>query len=484
MTKLLLHVLLLAVICSALPVVSTAAEKTILYVAGDGTGDFNCDGSDDQVEINAALDQAAADPLITTVYLKGPFTYNISDTVFISSDTILTGDSTAVLKLADRVNWTAEQAMISNKNFRGFGDKNIEIYGFELNGNREGNPQISSGKGYHQLIYMKLAFNVSIHDMYMHNNHGDGLKYHTGDNLLFYNNTIDRLGHDGLYALRSTNIEAYNNRITCRTNSALRAYNSNHVSFHDNIIDSRGEGGAGIEIQKEGLSFMDHIEIYNNTIYNTNYAGIWVFGSGAYDKSQTVNLHIHHNKIYDTGLNRSGHWVGGVVLNGFHNALIEHNVFDGVYGSAVAVKTVYSQPAPVADYVLYARNNIIVNTRPHAAGGAGIAFYNGHPEHYAMVTQNNLLYNNPGGNYYNTSSTDDIVGDPLFADAKNRDYHLKSRGGRWTGSEWVIDSDHSPGIDAGYHASPFELEPEPNGGRVNIGLYGNTPYASKSAPVQ
>jgi len=485
MMKVFLPTLLLTAIYCLLPMMCYAADGATVYVAGDGTGDYNCDGTDDQVEINAALDKAAADPQITTVYLKGPFKYRINNTVKISSDTVLTGDSTAVLKLADRVSWTSEQAMISNKGYTSFGDKNIEIYGFELDGNREGNTQMTSGKGYHQLFYFKYANNVSIHDMYLHNNHGDGLKFNTGDNVKFYNNTIDRLGHDGLYALKSTNVEAYNNRITCRTNSALRVYNSNHVSFHDNVIDSHNEGGSGIEIQKESSGYvMDDIEIFNNAIYNTAYAGIWVFGSGSYDKAQTINLHIHHNKIYNTGLNGSGSWVGGIVLNGFHNALVENNVFDGVYGSAISIRTVYSYPALGTGYVLYARNNIIVNTRPHAAGGRGVAFYNSHPSDYTIVTDNNLLFSNPGGNYYNTSSTNDIVADPLFVDAANRDYHLKSLGGRWTGQDWVVDAVHSPGIDAGYMESPFDLEPAPNGGRVNIGLYGNTPYAAKSAPAQ
>lgn len=35
-------------------------------------------------------------------------------------------------------------------------------------------------------------------------------------------------------------------------------------------------------------------------------------------------------------------------------------------------------------------------------------------------------------------------------------------------------------VDAGDPADPFALEPEPNGGRINQGAFGNTPYATKS----
>lgn len=39
-------------------------------------------------------------------------------------------------------------------------------------------------------------------------------------------------------------------------------------------------------------------------------------------------------------------------------------------------------------------------------------------------------------------------------------------------------------IDAGDPASPFAREPEPNGGRVNLGLDGDTPAASKSVSAR
>jgi len=71
-----------------------------------------------------------------------------------------------------------------------------------------------------------------------------------------------------------------------------------------------------------------------------------------------------------------------------------------------------------------------------------------------------------------------IVGDPLFAG--NGDYHIQSAGGRWNGSDWVTDAVTSPCIDAGDPASVYANEPVPNGGRINLGCYGNTAQASKS----
>ena len=58
------------------------------------------------------------------------------------------------------------------------------------------------------------------------------------------------------------------------------------------------------------------------------------------------------------------------------------------------------------------------------------------------------------------------------------DYHLQSVTGRWDGSGWVTDSITSLCIDAGDPAVTC-IEPTPNGGIINMGVYGNTAQASK-----
>lgn len=62
------------------------------------------------------------------------------------------------------------------------------------------------------------------------------------------------------------------------------------------------------------------------------------------------------------------------------------------------------------------------------------------------------------------------------------DYHLKSQAGRWdpAAGGWVHDEGTSPAIDAGYSESPVGCEPAPNGGQINMGVYGGTTEASKS----
>jgi len=76
-----------------------------------------------------------------------------------------------------------------------------------------------------------------------------------------------------------------------------------------------------------------------------------------------------------------------------------------------------------------------------------------------------------------------IIADPLFADPNNGDYHLRSRYGRYSPRDgvWVTDPVTSPCIDAGDPSVYHGREPMPHGGRVNMGAYGGTPYASMSS---
>jgi hypothetical protein len=83
-----------------------------------------------------------------------------------------------------------------------------------------------------------------------------------------------------------------------------------------------------------------------------------------------------------------------------------------------------------------------------------------------------------------------IAGDPLFVDASNMDYHLKSEGWRWdtVSGQWLQDAVTSPCIDTGNPAmllgeEPITLDVDPDNLqseniRINMGAYGETAKAS------
>ena len=78
-----------------------------------------------------------------------------------------------------------------------------------------------------------------------------------------------------------------------------------------------------------------------------------------------------------------------------------------------------------------------------------------------------------------------ISADPLLAGPAIGDFHLKSQYGRWdpaagrAAGAWVTDAITSPCVDTGDPAAEFAAEPDYNGGRINMGAYGNTAEASE-----
>ena len=158
------------------------------------------------VQINQALKIVAETPAYTTVHLKGPFTYVIDDTLLIGSNTILEGDTNAVIKLVDHAGWDKMAPLIQQMSSSG--NNNIVIRGFEVNANHDGNSELSKGKGYDNIIYFTRCNNVKVYNMNMHDGHGDGLRIKYGENIQFYNNRVSKLGHDGLFAIECNNVDA------------------------------------------------------------------------------------------------------------------------------------------------------------------------------------------------------------------------------------------------------------------------------------
>ena len=124
-----------------------------------------------------------------------------------------------------------------------------------------------------------------------------------------------------------------------------------------------------------------------------------------------------------------------------------------------------------------------------APGGAAILI----EASSTLTLKNTILWGNTrefatnsGGSFAITHSITAQAGtgnrnvDPLFVAASGGDYHVQSRGGHYSPTGWVLDARSSAAIDAGDPASPYAHETAPNGGRVNLGAYGNTPEASRS----
>ncbi|QQS29367.1 MAG: right-handed parallel beta-helix repeat-containing protein [Sphingobacteriales bacterium] len=289
----------------------------------------------------------------------------------------------------------------------------------------------------------------------------------------------------------------------------------NHL-VSNNIIRNN-HGGRGPGICRNGVPDFLVIEgnlIENNTGYDDHAGGIYLDG----------DVTIRNNIISGNYLQNSYGWGGGVLILG--TAHLSYNViknnFCPSYGAAVFVdeggtaymdnELIYGNHTSYTDWggagvaldygdpgssYVYMTNCTIANNYSPGSSEGNAVFVDGSS---FCTLKNCIMYGN-GDDFFVTTgseltatytlSQEGITGqgnfsaDPLFVDALNEDFHLKSLGGRYdpTAEDWVIDDVHSPAIDAGDPASAYDNEPQPNGSRINLGSYGNTYFSSKSLPV-
>ena len=189
----------------------------------------------------------------------------------------------------------------------------------------------------------------------------------------------------------------------------------------------------------------DYAKIENNVIYDNTSTGVYAYGLG----SDAESTQIINNTIV-------GNAADGVYLDSRTNATnLQNNIIQVSGAGEYAIRT--ESANLTSDY-----NDLI------ATGGASVGYYTA-----AQATLND---------WQTTSGLDanSISEDPLFAAPLAGDFHLQSLQGRYDPitDAWVNDVASSPAIDAGDPTSDDSNEPLPNGGRINMGAYGNTVHAS------
>lgn len=428
----------------------------VVYVATDGTGDYNCDGEDDQVEINEAISYI---DLIGggTVHLKQG-TYIISSSIELTSNLVLEGEGedVTVIKIEDgsrKEQW----ATIAGNNISSTTIRNLTI-----DGNKSNCPVPKGIDSDVDAFHIYNSSDVTVESVKMVNFWTDGVEFSRSENSLVRNCSIIQAGHEGLRAIYSRNITFSDNHVHSEGtgNAGIRIYESSDCVVENNYFNVYG---FGILINPQGgVPCGNNIYRYNYMEGHYGLPGIamWPWDTEVSDETFIGNIIAKVDGTQDP----YGHGIhlmtrGTAKLKNIRiiNNVVNHAIKSGIY---------VEDGADVENIVV--KNNIVVNNEHYGIYGEVISSYNN-------------VWNNKMGNYGGGASqgTGDISADPLFADPHG-DFHLKSEAGRWDGSRWVEDDVTSPCIDAGDPKDDFSKEPEPNGGRINMGAYGNTVEASKS----
>jgi hypothetical protein len=442
---------------------------TTVYVSNTGNDEYTVDGTADDIQINQALLYAhnnGTDASPVTVYLRGPFTYELASWLLVGNNTIFTGDSTAKLRLKNNAGWTniyttedpgTEPILKQRVN----PIRNVEVHNFEIDANKDNQSGYVHGKLNYIIMFFTNATNISMHDMCLHDGQSDGMRMSNSDTLYFFNNKVERMGHDGCFFLRSRNFLIFGNRTLIRTNSAHRVYNTGHGKIFNNYMEPYAlnslAGNPGIQIEHGDDTYdMSDIEVYGNEIVNAWGEGMWIIEYGTGPNQSNKGLHVHDNIIRGTGRITTIAYNSGIAIGGWNGATFERNNIEDCYNAGFLVYT--SAGAPTT---LYVKDNVITGTKitlnssKPAWTGYGMVCPSGY--NTTIQATGNGLDGNASGDYY---------GNIVYTDAIRVSCYM----GMYGAAPTLIDQ-QIPEEEAGIKPGDWGLVLPSEGGKYKYILY-------------
>ncbi|KKG08784.1 right-handed parallel beta-helix repeat-containing protein [Methanosarcina sp. 2.H.A.1B.4] len=288
--------LVTCLILTTVPAALGGQNTQTVTVAGDGSGDYNCDGVDDHVQINQALEYAANNPG-TTVQLKGPFTYDIGDSLLIGSETTLEGDSDVTIKLAKGLPvWGGRESSIAEKKamlmIRGSSASNVTIGNLTVDGSQSDYyPDVRLGTSCYNMATIVNCNGLTIQNVTFQNGCNDAMLISQSSNIMIDTVTVNKCGHDGVYAYHVNGITVKNSNFINRTNSSVRFDSVTDGVMQNNECTTSGGGYAGLELQ----GTLVNIEASGNYFHDLAAPAI------VHLNTKETNVNIHDNRIENCG---------------------------------------------------------------------------------------------------------------------------------------------------------------------------------------
>ncbi|MGB9929850.1 MAG: right-handed parallel beta-helix repeat-containing protein, partial [Methanosarcina sp.] len=233
----------------------------------------------------------------TTVHLKGPFTYVIGDTLRISSGTTLAGDSSVTVKLAKGLpTWGGRGASISQKKAmlmaKGNSGSNIAIKGFTVDGSQSDYYSgVRLGTSCYNMATFVSVNGLTIKNMVFKNGCNDAMLISKSSNVMIDTVTVNKCGHDGVYAYHVNGITVKNCKFINRTNSSVRFDSVTSGKMLNNECTTSGGGYAGLELQ----GTLKNIEASGNYFHDLDAPAI------VHLNTKESNVNIHSNRIVNCG---------------------------------------------------------------------------------------------------------------------------------------------------------------------------------------
>jgi len=296
----------------------------------------------------------------------------------------------------------------------------------------------------------------------------------------FEQNSADREG-GGIYNSPNCNVVLINCLLTC--NSAKFAggmHASRGTPLLENCIFDRNSAivwGGGLVI-RNGDPTLFKCTFSENSARSAG----GIRSEGDTEGTNVTNCKFIGNSATDDG---GGLWISPTASPMVTNCIFNEN--SATHGGGVYNEGYRGEYGATPQLV-----NCTFSGNSASSEGGGVYAYSGSfptllncilwsntPEEIYLRSSGLIAYSDIQGGWPGQGN---INADPQFVNPTGGDYHLKSQAGRWDAlnQSWVIDAITSPCLDAGDPSSPVEDEPQPNGGRINMGAYGGTSEASKS----
>ncbi|MCA9061773.1 MAG: right-handed parallel beta-helix repeat-containing protein, partial [Planctomycetaceae bacterium] len=256
----------------------------------------------------------------------------------------------------------------------------------------------------------------------------------------------DNLIHSNDIGIVAMDAVISGNRIFNQRDFGIQAAGTSDL--HQNVIYSNAVGILGLSLN--GL-------ITNNLIYDHSHDGVFLTGgTGARIRSNTIVQSGTGDAIQLGGLNPKNPFAASPVVN----TVIENNILTATQDYLLNI-------APDSEQGLRSDYNALFVT-----GQGKVARWEDHDFADAVTWQ-----------FATQSDTHSLMTDPLFVDPDGPDNAIgyDAVAGIDYGSDdnFRVQST-SLTIDAGAQTAAFDDEPQPDGGRINLGHTGNTPAAASS----
>jgi len=266
--------------------------------------DYICDGTADDVEINAALSQVGAAGGGTVFLTAGSFT--LADTIKIPSDVILTGEGTATKLTFDTS--VGDKTMITNDCDYTFaqrhptGNKNITVREMYIDGDKD-----NRGGGADSIwtVGFNTVENLTIENLTIENGWTVGIRTEFCTYVTIANNRIHNSGDDGIGINEETfNCSCYGNRITDAGKGGKSYGAPNGIEVQDGSRDVTVSANVIENCDTDGIQVSTHtgkdgcinVSIDANTMRNCE-NGVFVKGLSG---TPQIAVTVANNQIIGT----------------------------------------------------------------------------------------------------------------------------------------------------------------------------------------